>query len=368
VAVLFGGRSGEHEVSLRSARSVMAALDPDKYEIHPVGISKAGKWLTGPDPMATLSAGDPAEEAAPEREGGAACTSVATRPGGELVPGAISGRFPEVDVVFPVLHGTFGEDGSVQGVFELADMPYVGAGVLGSAVGMDKIVQKAVLRANGLPVVDYMDVLRSRWVADPEGVLIEVEARFAYPLFVKPANLGSSVGVSKAHNRAELRAALDLAARFDRRLLVEVGVNAREIECSVLGNDDPIASVPGEVVPSNEFYDYRAKYVDDASALLVPAPLDEEMTALVRDLAVRAFRAIDAAGMARVDFFLCRDTGRVYINELNTIPGFTDISMYPKLWEASGLPYPALLDRLIALALERQADKRRSETTYGHDH
>ncbi len=370
VAVIFGGRSGEHEVSLASARSVMDALDKTKYEVVPVGISKAGRWLTSGDPMAELEAGRDdqpllALEGAEAPSSGATLT---TAPGRDLVPGASRGRFPVVDVVFPVLHGTYGEDGTVQGLFELADLPYVGAGVLGSAVGLDKVAQKAILEANGLPVVPYRAVLRSRWQREPEVVLDELGGAFNYPLFVKPANLGSSVGISKAHGRDELRAGLDLAARFDRKLLVEVGVNAREIECSVLGNDAPIASLPGEVVPSNEFYDYRAKYVDDASELHIPAELDAVTRRRIQDLAVRAFLALDCAGMARADFFLCRDTGQVYINELNTIPGFTRISMYPKLWEASGLPYAQLLDRLIELAIERHADKHRSETAYGFDH
>jgi len=370
IAVIFGGKSGEHEVSLASARSVMAALDQEAYEIVPIGITPTGRWITYGDPMALLTAGqgDAPSALADRPAEGDLPAAVERAPGRELVPGASQGRFPEVDVVFPVLHGTFGEDGTVQGVFELADLPYVGAGVLGSALGMDKVAQKQVLQAAGLPVVDYLAVLRSRWRREPGAVLAEVEARFAYPVFVKPANLGSSVGVSKAHDRCELLAGLDLAARFDRRLLVERGIDAREIECSVLGNDDPIASVPGEVVPCREFYDYGAKYIDNASELLIPAPLGEAATARVQALAVAAFRAVDCAGMARVDFFLCRSTGEIYINELNTIPGFTQISMYPKLWAASGIPYPELLDRLIALAIERYEDKHRSETTYRFDH
>jgi len=251
---------------------------------------------------------------------------------------------------------------------EIADLPYVGAGVLSSALGLDKVAMKSVFRANDLPMVDYMLVMRKVWAARPAQVLEEIEARFTYPIFLKPANLGSSVGVSKAHQREELIRGLDLAARFDRKVLVEAAVNAREIECSVLGNDDPIASVPGEVVPSNEFYDYKAKYIDNASELRIPADLPAETVKLVQELAVRAFVALDCAGMARVDFFLCRDTGKVYVNELNTIPGFTCISMYPKLWEASGIPYSELIDRLIELALERYNDKHASETTYSFDH
>jgi D-alanine-D-alanine ligase len=240
--------------------------------------------------------------------------------------------------------------------------------VLGSAVGMDKVIQKAVLSAHGLPIVDYIAVLRARWLAEPDAVLAGIERQLRYPMFTKPANAGSSVGVAKAHDREELRQGMDLAARFDRKLLIETGVDAREIECAVLGNDEPIASVPGEVIPSNEFYDYSAKYVDNASGLEIPAQLTEEQTKEVQSLAIRAFTAIDCAGMARVDFFLDRPTGEFYVNELNTIPGFTEISMYPKLWEASGLPYPQLLDRLIDLAIERRDDKRRSQTRYEFDH
>ena len=360
VAVLFGGQSGEHEVSLASARSVMDAMDKTKYEIVPIGIDKSGRWLLGNDPMAQLCAGEGTASA----EKGALSLSE----GRELVPGATHEPFPEVDVVFPVLHGTFGEDGTVQGLLELADLPYVGANVLGSALGLDKIAQKAVLAHIGLPVVECVPVLRSHWRRTPEALIAQVEKRFAYPVFVKPANMGSSVGVSKAHGREELIEGLNLAARFDRKLLVEMGLNAREIECSVLGNDDPIASMPGEVVPSNEFYDYRAKYVDDASALYIPADLPQDVIVHIQDLAVKAFRAIDCAGMARVDFFVCRDSGDIYVNELNTIPGFTSISMYPKLWAASGMPYPELIDRLIELAIERHQDKHASETIYQFDH
>jgi len=355
--VLFGGRSGEHEVSLASARSIMGAMNKNKYEIIPVGINRSGRWLTGGDPMALLSSGE-GDDSRME------CTALVSSPRRELVPGTGESRFPAVDVVFPVLHGPYGEDGTVQGLLELADLPYVGAGVLGSALGMDKIAQKAALRAQGLPVVEHLALKRKAWRARPEEAVAKIEARFAYPVFVKPANLGSSVGISKARDRDQLRAGLDLAARYDRRLLVEAAINAREIECSVLGNDEPIASVPGEVVPCNEFYDYNAKYIDEGSELHIPADLPEETTALIQDLAVRAFLAIDGAGMARVDFFLCRESGRVYVNELNTIPGFTDISMYPKLWAASGIPYPELIDRLIELAIERWGDRRDVETSY----
>ncbi len=369
VAVIMGGKSGEHEVSLASARSVMAAMDPIKYEIYPIGIDKDGQWITQGDPMAVLSAqADAATRllAKDERRKDAVATVEGNRR--DLVPGTRDSQFPQVDVVFPVLHGTFGEDGTVQGLLEMADLPYVGAGVLGSALGMDKVAMKSVLQAHQLPVVEWLLVMRKHWRAQPDREIARVEAQFSYPVFIKPANMGSSVGVSKAHDRAELARGLDLAARFDRKVLVERAVNAREIECAVLGNDDPIASIVGEVVPCNEFYDYDAKYVSADSTLHIPADLPEETAHRVRDLAVRAFVALDCAGMARADFFVCRDTGKVYINELNTIPGFTPISMYPKLWAASGIPYAALIDRLIELALERYADKHSSETRYEFDH
>jgi D-alanine-D-alanine ligase len=358
--VLFGGRSGEHEVSLASARSVMDAMDEKKYEIYPVGISKSGRWITEGDPMSLLQSG-----LKEDTEGMDVSGALAVMEGLELAAKNASGaRFPEVDVVFPVLHGPYGEDGTVQGFLELADVPYVGAGVLGSALGLDKIAQEAVLSANGLPVLPCLAVPRGRWREEPEDVLQDIEKEFAYPVFVKPANLGSSVGVSKAHDRDELVVALDLAGHYDRRLLVEAAVDAREIECSVLGNDDPKASLPGEVVPCNEFYDYKAKYIDGDSELQIPANLDEETVQEIQEMAVRAFLAIDCTGMARVDFFLCRDTGVLYVNEMNTIPGFTEISMYPKLWEASGLPYPRLIDRLIECALERYEQKKASTTFY----
>lgn len=367
VAILFGGRSGEHEVSIASARSVMAAMDANRYEILPVGITKDGHWLTGGDALAALESGAPAvPELDAGRDGGASdLPRVAGRR--ELLPGTAC-RFPEVDVVFPVLHGTYGEDGTVQGLLELADLPYVGAGVLGSALGLDKVAMKAVLEHNGLPVVEYIAFTKREWQRDPDEVVRRIEERLEYPLFVKPANLGSSVGVSKAHDREELVRGAHLAARFDRRLLAERAVNARELECSVLGNDEPVASVVGEVVPCNEFYDYRAKYIEEGSELHIPADVPPEVSERVRELAVRAFVALDCAGMARADFFLCRDTGAVYVNELNTIPGFTRISMYPKLWEASGLAYGALVDRLIELAMERHRERGALERSYGFDH
>lgn len=370
VGVLFGGRSGEHEVSIVSAISVMNAMDPERYDVVPIGITRHGRWLVGGDPLHALRA------AAGDR---GALKMLASGAAGESPPAPIVEESTAIapvqtathalaaglDVVFPVLHGPYGEDGTVQGFLELAGLPYVGAGVLGSALGMDKAMMKSILRNAGLPVMDFRLVLRRRWEAAREAVLDEMEAAFGYPCFTKPANLGSSVGVAKAHDRAELAAGLDLAARYDRKLLVEQAAqDCREVEVSVLGNDDPEASVVGEIISSNEFYDYNAKYVDGQSRAIIPAPISEAATAEVRRLAVAAFRALDCCGMARVDFFVSRCDERAVINELNTIPGFTAISMYPQLWEASGLPYPRLIDRLIELALERHHDRQRSQTTY----
>jgi len=366
VGVIFGGRSGEHEVSLASARSVMDAIDRDKYDIVPIGITKEGRWIASGDPMKALEAGDAGASHPAALLGDPSRRGLMRLEDTERAIEAT--RLTELDVVFPVLHGPYGEDGTVQGLLELAGIPYVGAGVIASAVGMDKAIFKDVMRAHGLPVVDSVVLNRRAWDADPDGVMDRIEQQLGYPVFTKPVNLGSSVGVSKCHDRASLAAGLAEAARYDRKLLVEVAVPAaREIEVSVLGNEEPIASVPGEVVPSREFYSYAAKYIDDgddASELLIPAPLSSEQTERVRDLAVRAYKAIDCAGMARADFLLSRETGELYVSEVNTIPGFTAISMYPKLWEASGLPYSQLIDRLIELAIERFEDVERSETSY----
>ena len=366
VGVLFGGRSGEHEISLISARSVMRVMDPEKYEVVPIGITKEGRWLASGDPMAALSQGDEGLSSPVALLGDPACRGVVSLK--ELEPHLARALLAELDVVFPVLHGPYGEDGTVQGLLDLAGIPYVGAGVAASALGMDKVLFKDVMRAHGIPVVQYIVVKRKEWERDPEGVLDRVEQELGYPVFTKPANLGSSVGVNKCRNRKELARGLTDAAQYDRKLLVEAAVpQAREIEVSVLGNDDPIASVPGEIIPSREFYSYAAKYLDDgerASQLLIPAPLPEEVAERVRELAIRAYLAVDCAGMARVDFLLSRETGELYVSELNTIPGFTAISMYPKLWEASGIPYPELIDRLIGLALERRADLARNRVSY----
>lgn len=366
VGVIFGGRSGEHEISLISARSVMEAMDPDRYEIVPIGITPDGLWVMGESAVALLNGSFPGATAAgvrpaalladPSRQ---ALLELAPAEQGEQVLTSLP-----LDVVFPVLHGPYGEDGTIQGLLELANLPYVGAGVLASAVAMDKAVAKAVFRAYGLPVVPYWVIKRQGWEEDPAGTVAEIERAIGYDCFVKPACLGSSVGITKAHHRAELEKALRVAAAYDRKIIVEKAVPAREIEVSVLGNDAPMASVPGEIVPCREFYDYRAKYIEGRSELLIPAPLSDALAERIRELAVRAYTAIDCAGMARVDFLLDRETLEPYVNEVNTIPGFTSISMYPKLWEASGIPYAELIDRLIDLALERHVDKNRSRTRY----
>ena len=362
LGVIFGGRSGEHEVSLMSARSVLSALDPAKYQVLQIGITHDGAWLTGEDVLDAFERGQTDHLASasifpsPERQG----LYISHR----ISQGELLERLSGLDVLFPVLHGTFGEDGTLQGLLELAGVPYVGAGVLASSVGMDKGLFKSVMEANHIPVLEYIVVLRGEIEQDAPLVMARAEALAGYPLFVKPANLGSSVGITKCHSRSDLMEGLLEAARYDRRVLVERGIQAREIEVSVLGNHDPQASVPGEVIPSREFYSYEAKYEDGTSELVIPAPLTSSQTEEIRSLAVRAYQAIDGAGMARVDFLIDKSNGAIYLCELNTIPGFTKISMYPKLWEASGLSYPALLDRLIELAIERKAENDRSERRY----
>ncbi|MGA2377022.1 MAG: D-alanine--D-alanine ligase [Candidatus Sulfotelmatobacter sp.] len=390
VGILFGGRSGEHEVSLLSAASVLNAIDKDKYEVVPIGITKDGRWLTA-EHAENLLQGKLVLEARQLRAGDPETTpaaAVLARGESVVVPpepahrqsGIIpfqtdaaltrraSDRAINVDVIFPVLHGTFGEDGTIQGLLELADIAYVGAGVLGSAAGMDKDIMKSLFTAAGLPIVKHVTILRSAWEKEPKKVQKFVESKLKYPVFVKPANLGSSVGISKARNRKELGPAIEEAARFDRKIVIEQGVGgkknkAREIECSVLGNDEPVASVPGEIVPVKEFYDYNAKYVDEGSELIIPAKLTKSETKKVQELAVRSFKAVDCSGLARVDFLMEPGSGsrKIYLNEINTMPGFTAISMYPKLWAASGLDYPDLIDRLIQLGLERHADKKKNQ-------
>jgi D-alanine-D-alanine ligase len=380
IGILFGGRSGEHEVSLLSAASILKAVDRRKFDVVPIGITKEGRWLAEADSSSLLEgsattrqlrAGDP--EATPGarllHEG--MPTLLAPEPGQSGPAGKA------VDVVFPVLHGTFGEDGTIQGLFELAGIAYVGSGVLGSAAGMDKDVMKRLFAQAGLPIVKHVTVLRADWEAQPRKAIAQIEAALKYPLFVKPANLGSSVGISKAHNRAELGPALTFAAKYDRKLVIEQGVGgkasrnipaakARELEVAVLGNDNPEASVVGEIIPGKEFYDYEAKYLSEGSVPIIPAKLTREETKKIRTMAIDAFRACDLSGLARVDFLMDPDgKRRIYLNEVNTMPGFTKISMYPKLWEATGLGYRDLITRLIDLAHERHAEK--SRTTYSRE-
>ena len=382
LGLLFGGRSGEHEVSLTSAASVLKALDPDKYEVVPIGITREGRWLVGSSAdhllPGVLEHGRPVtasvdptgprliplNSAAPAEQQSSAVSGAVS---GSAVGPASRRESPEIDVIFPLLHGTFGEDGTVQGLLELAGVPYVGAGVLGSSVGMDKDVMKRLFRDARLPIVKWVLVRRGEWEQDPRQARTLIEKKIGYPLFVKPANLGSSVGISKVRNATEMAPAMDLAAGYDRKIVVERAVNAREIECAVLGNDHPEASVPGEVVPVNEFYDYEAKYLKEGSELIIPAKLRPREVRRVQQLAIRAFEAVDCAGMARVDFLLDRRTGGLFVNEINTIPGFTPISMYPKLWEATRLPYAKLIDRLVELALERHREKSRTRYTRATD-
>jgi D-alanine-D-alanine ligase len=349
VLVLFGGQSSEHDVSLRSAQTVIGALDPDKYSVRQVGITREGGWIASGDPMAALTADSPFFQIGDGRER----VEIKPEPG----PPVLSRD--SVDLVFPVLHGPMGEDGTIQGMLELAGIPYVGSGVLGSAVAMDKAMAKLVMSQAGIDQAKWALINRSEWEADPDTVSASVAQSLGLPCFVKPANMGSSVGVTKAHNIAELRFGVDTALEYDRRVVVEEAVDGRELEISVLGNDQPLASVAGEAVPSNEFYDYNAKYVDDNSKLLIPADIDAQSLATLQEMAIRAFRALDLAGMARVDFFLERKSGRVLLNEVNTIPGFTSISMYPMLWQASGLNLSDLVNRLVDLALERHGRSRR---------
>ena len=377
--MLYGGRSGEHEVSLASAAAVFANLDRQRYEPVAVRIEKDGRWVLADRPPSAASAAEVIEQTRSEvaRVRGGREVFLPPRPGEETIvlvdrrsaradeaesAAALTGL--RLDVIFPVLHGPYGEDGTIQGLLELANVAYVGCGVLASSVGMDKAVMKLLFRARGLPVCDWQVIRRRDWRTAPRSVGTAIDQALAYPLFVKPANMGSSVGISKVHEPAELGAALDQAFEFDRKVIVETAVaDAREIECGVLGNEAPEASVPGEIVPSREFYDYQAKYIDGHSRLEIPALLDEDQAREVKELALGAFEAIDGAGLARVDFLLSRATGRLFVNEINTLPGFTTISMYSKLWAASGVPYAALVDRLIALAIERHTEKQELKTT-----
>ena len=396
VGILFGGRSGEHEVSLLSAASVLNAIDKTKYEVVPIGITKDGRWLTA-EHAERLLKGNNEEQADKSVRSTQATQLRAGNP--EATPGAAvlargesvvvppeparreaglapfqtdanlrraADRAINVDVIFPVLHGTFGEDGTIQGLLELADIAYVGAGVLGSSAGMDKDVMKSLFRASGLPIVKHVTLLRSQFEREPKKVQKLVESKLRYPVFVKPANLGSSVGISKAHDRKELGPAIADAAKFDRKIVIEEGVGgkknkAREIECAVLGNDDPKASIAGEIVPCKEFYDYDAKYLAEGSELVIPAKIAKAQMKTVQRLAIAAFQAVDCTGLARVDFLMDPKSRKIFVNEINTMPGFTAISMYPKLWAATGVSYPELIDRLIQLGIERHEDKKRNQ-------
>jgi D-alanine-D-alanine ligase len=389
VGILFGGRSGEHEISLLSAASVFNAIDKNKYEVVPIGITKEGRWVTAADAERLLQgkfedhkhlrAGDPeatpgaavlakgeAVVVPPEPQKHGSLTPFETDASSHALTRRATDRAIDVDVIFPVLHGTFGEDGTIQGLLELADMAYVGAGVLGSAAGMDKDIMKSLFRAAGLPIVKHVTLLRSQWQTNAKKVQKFVESKLKYPVFVKPANLGSSVGISKAHDRKDLDPAIEEAAKFDRKIVIEQGVGgrkqkAREIECSVLGNDNPEASLPGEIVPSTEFYDYNAKYLDEGAQLIIPAKLTKSETKEVQRLAIAAFKAVDGSGLSRVDFLMEPKSRKIYLNEINTMPGFTAISMYPKLWAASGVSYSDLIGRLIQLGLDRHEEKKKNQ-------
>jgi len=368
VGVVFGGRSGEHEVSLASAKAIMENLNRNKYDVIPIGITKAGTWLLGTNPEQLLTAGQDVSQsaAAEQHETTTAVTLTGDPTVRRLIPLQGSEHLRDngaLDVIFPVLHGTYGEDGTLQGLLEMANVPYVGCGVLGSALGMDKEKTKMVFQSVGLPSADYLVYRRNQWEHAPEEIMDAIEQRLGYPNFIKPVNLGSSVGISKAHDRAELLHAINLAAEYDHKIIIEKNINCRELECAVMGNDEPLTSVVGEVIASNEFYDYNAKYIDNKSQVIIPANIPAETTSTVRRQAVQAFLALDLSGLARVDFFLEKETGQVYINEVNTMPGFTQISMYSKLWQASGVSYPELLDRLIELAQERHADRQRNRTS-----
>jgi D-alanine-D-alanine ligase len=366
IGILFGGRSGEHEVSLLSAASILKAIDPGKYEVVPIGITKQGRWITSTEAQHLLAG--TSKPTPPSKTSKAASKTLQLSASADLAQQ--SGPLTQnLDAIFPVLHGTFGEDGTIQGLFELADIAYVGSGVLGSAAAMDKAVMKQLFAAAGLPQTPHIVLLRSDWQSDPRRSTKLIEKSLSYPLFVKPANLGSSVGISKVHDRTELSSAMDLAASFDRKLVIEQGVGGpgvkpRELEVSVLGNDSPEASVIGEIVPGAEFYDYEAKYVSDTSVPIIPANLSKAEAKQIREMAIAAFRACDCAGLARVDFLMeparKGTKPRIFLNEINTMPGFTSISMYPKLWQASGLSYTRLIDRLIELALERHTERQQT--------
>ncbi|MHC2994518.1 MAG: D-alanine--D-alanine ligase [Candidatus Atribacteria bacterium] len=363
IGIIFGGRSGEHEVSYCSAISIIKAINKDKYTVVPIGITKEGRWISPEETARALQSGkiegkssvillnDPSSKA---------LVRIDNNQGLSKDP-----SLEKLDVVFPVLHGPYGEDGTMQGLLELADIPYVGAGVAASSISMDKDLMKTIFKQKGLPVLKWKTIKRKDWQKDKNKVISLIQNTFEYPLFVKPTNLGSSVGITKVRKPKELGKAIDLASAYDRKILIEQGLEgAREIECSILGNDEPQASVVGEVKPAGEFYDYDSKYIDKATQLIVPTDLPDRVSLKVQEIALKAFKAIDAAGMARVDFFVTKEENKIYLSEINTIPGFTSVSMYPRLWEASGISYTDLIDRLIQLALERYQDKNQNKTSY----
>ncbi|MBU1036236.1 D-alanine--D-alanine ligase [bacterium] len=363
VGIIFGGRSGEHEVSFCSASSIIKAIDKDKYTVVPIGITKEGRWISPQDSELALQSGRIEGKNTVILLNDSFSKSLVCIDNNQRLDK--SSALEKLDVIFPVLHGPYGEDGTVQGLLELANIPYVGAGVAASAISMDKDLMKTIFQQKGLPILRWLTIKRKDWHKDKEEILSLIQKSFEYPLFVKPTNLGSSVGITKVHKKEELKEAIDLASSYDRKILIEEGLEeVREIECSVLGNDEPQTSVVGEVKPAGEFYDYDSKYIDEKTQLIVPADLPDGVSQEVQEIALRAFKAVDAAGMARVDFFVSKKENKIYLSEINTIPGFTSVSMYPRLWEASGISYPDLIDQLIQLALERHQDKKQNKISY----
>ncbi|HZK40822.1 MAG TPA: D-alanine--D-alanine ligase [Atribacterota bacterium] len=363
VGIIFGGRSGEHEVSFCSASSIIKAIEKDKYIIVPIGITKEGRWISPQDSELALQSGKIEGKNTVILLNDSFSKSLVCIDNNQKLDK--SSALEKLDVIFPILHGPYGEDGTIQGLLELANIPYVGAGVASSAISMDKDLMRTIFQQKGLPILKWITIKRKEWQKDKEKILSLIQDGFEYPLFVKPANLGSSVGITKVHKKEELEKAIDLASSYDRKILIEEGLEeVREIECGVLGNDEPQASVVGEVKPAGEFYDYDSKYINEGTQLIIPADLSDEVSQEVQEIALRAFKAVDSAGMARVDFFVSKKENKIYLNEINTIPGFTSVSMYPRLWEASGIPYPELIDRLIQLALERHQDKKQNKISY----
>jgi len=363
VGLIFGGRSGEHEVSFCSASSIIKAIDKDKYTVVLIGITKEGRWISPQDSELALQSGKIEGKNTVILLNDSFSKSLVCIDNNQKLDK--SSALEKLDVIFPILHGPYGEDGTIQGLLELANIPYVGAGVASSAISMDKDLMRTIFQQKGLPILKWITIKRKEWQKDKEKILSLIQDGFEYPLFVKPANLGSSVGITKVHKKEELEKAIDLASSYDRKILIEEGLEeVREIECGVLGNDEPQASVVGEVKPAGEFYDYDSKYIEEGTQLIIPADLPLGVSQEVQEIALRAFKAVDSAGMARVDFFVSKKENKIYLNEINTIPGFTSVSMYPRLWEASGIPYPELIDRLIQLALERHQDKKQNKISY----